>query len=427
MKTQLQLNTQALNEIRLSHARWAGGLGFGTVFVPLADLVVMVTIWTSLLVKIAEATGHPVDKNYAKKFAGTIVKGSLMYIAGSRLGTWLLTLTGVGAPGAMVLNAGLNYGYTWLLGGFLIEQFSKPEVDFSKLGKAAVAYLLSFGMSEVAHLQDLHDGVTTAADVYDAGNLADHASDIASATTDGHHVASTFVDTHHGADVVIDTSHGADGTADVTSLSSHAPPTFGSTYSVSEHADTVRFTGLDHTELIAASQGNQPWCGVHGLGNLVQMNYPGVGEQVNDFILNTAGSHGGLVPVEGGMTVAIAHYQSLLSQIFHIPSHWETFNPLRITELLQNNHGILAVGEGHSLNPNVYLQPNVLHAFNLTDIKVDSNGLTWFKGLDSNMPGQEVWWPADAVQKAVARGCDLYGCNLLVTDQPVAWPWKHSA
>src|SRR4026207_415061 len=103
MKKEIKVNKERLNEIRLSHARWAGGIGLGSVFVPLADLFVMVTIWTSLVVQIANATGHPVDKRYAKKFAGSIVKGSLLYLAGSRLGTSLLSWTGLGAPSAMVL------------------------------------------------------------------------------------------------------------------------------------------------------------------------------------------------------------------------------------------------------------------------------------------------------------------------------------
>ena len=163
-----QPNYEKFEEIRRSHALWAGGLGLGTVFIPLADLAVMITIWTSLLIQIGDAAGHPVDKQYAKKFAGAVVKGALLYLAGSRLGTWLVSLTGVGAPGAMAANAALNYGYTWLLGGFLVEQFSRPDVDLGGLAKAAVMYLLSFGISEVTHLQDLHDAATSMADAHHA-------------------------------------------------------------------------------------------------------------------------------------------------------------------------------------------------------------------------------------------------------------------
>lgn len=169
-----------LNEIRISHARWAGGLGVGTVFVPLADMVVMGTIWTSLLIQIADEAGHTLDENYAKKFAASVVKGTLFYMAGSRLATWVVSLTGIGAPGAMAVNAALNYGYTWLMGGFLIEQFSKPDVDLSGLAKAATVYLLSFGIGTVTHFYDVatagtdvHDAIATATDVHHATTLAD--------------------------------------------------------------------------------------------------------------------------------------------------------------------------------------------------------------------------------------------------------------
>lgn len=411
MALQLQINREKLNEIRLSHARWAGGIGLGSVFIPLADMLVMGTIWTSLLVQLAEATGHPVDSRYAKKFGASMIKGLLVYLAGSRLGTWLLSMTGFGAPGAMVLNAGLNFGYTWLLGGFLIEQFSQPDVDLKGLAKSAAAYLLSFGVAEIAHIQDLHDAATTAVDAHHAATTVVDIHHAANAATDIHHVANTATDVHHAATSVVDAHHA-----------------FSTTYSLPHHAaDAVRFTGLDHTELIAGTQGQHPWCGVHSLGNLVQMSYPGQGEHINDLILNVAGQHGGLVASDSGLSLDINHYLPMLTEAFHVPAHWETFDPTRVAEFLHQNHGILVVGDAHFLNPIMYPQPNAWHAFNLTDISIDNNGMTWFKGLDSNVASNEVWWSADAVQKALDRGCEAYnGRNMLVTDNPVAWPWKHA-
>lgn len=187
----LKLNIQNLNQIRLSHARWAGGLGLGTVFIPLADMVVMGTNWTSLLIQIAEETGHSIDKKCAKKFAASLIKGTLFYMAGSRLGTWLVSLTGVGAPGAMAANAALNYGYTWLLGGYLIEQFRHPDVDLAELGASAAAYLLSFGLTEIAHIQDLQDAGTTIADAQAATtDVSHHAGDVFNQQPAIHNVSS---------------------------------------------------------------------------------------------------------------------------------------------------------------------------------------------------------------------------------------------
>jgi hypothetical protein len=217
-----------------------------------------------------------------------------------------------------------------------------------------------------------------------------------------------------------DVHHAATTTADLHHM-------FGTTYSLSHHAaNALHFSGLDHTELIAGFQGNQPWCGVHSLGNLVQMCYPGTNEHINDFILNMAGSHGGLVPVPSGMTLNMAHFQPMLEQVFHIPAHWEALDTARIAELLHQNHGILVTGDAHYLDPSMYPNSNAWHAFNLTDVRVDNNGTTWFKGLDSNVPGQEKWWPSDAVKKALDRALHYYGKNGLVTDNVVAWPWKHA-
>ncbi len=198
-----------LDEIRASHARWAGGLGLGTVFIPLADVLVIGANWTSLLIKIADASGHPVDKRFAKKCAAAMVKGGLLYLAGSRLGTWVLSMTGVGAPGAMVANAGLNYGYTWLLGGFLIKQFNQPEVDLDGLASSAVAYLLSFGLSEVAGLKDMHDVASTATDVASA------ATDMASTAPDVYASTNAVAEAHTGPAIMADIHLAPPSVADV--------------------------------------------------------------------------------------------------------------------------------------------------------------------------------------------------------------------
>ena len=198
---------------------------------------------------------------------------------------------------------------------------------------------------------------------------------------------------------------------------------FNSFYSLTA---TISFGGLENTAFIAGDQGQHPWCGVHSLGNLVQESCPGTGEWVNDYILRVAKDHGGLHHTHHGDVLNIEHYQPILANVFHIPCHWEVFTPERAKELLDSNHGILVIGEADCLNPHLYGHMQGFHAFNLTDIKIDEHGNTWFKGLDSNVPHAESWWSSDAVQQSLAKGHEQFGNNMLVTDQMLNWPWKNT-
>lgn len=116
----------------------------------------------------------------------------------------------------------------------------------------------------------------------------------------------------------------------------------------------------------------------------------------------------------------------MLSQAFHTPCRWESFTPDHAADLLRDNRGLLVVGDAHQLDPALYGKPDAWHAFNLTDCRTGADGQTWFKGLDSNVAGQEKWWPAEAVRRALERGREQFGSNMLVTDGPVEWPWKNT-
>ncbi len=381
--SQAELTPSQLSELRAlrsRHAKWAGGLGSVTVFLPLSDVVAVGGIWTSLLIKTARVCGHEVDGTYAKKFAIAIARGTLLYVAGSRLGTALVAWTGLGTPAAMAANAALNFGYTWLLGGFLSEQFKSKEIDWGGLGKAAAAYLISFGISEVSGIREGQEVASAVENVQDV--VDDHAS--------------------------LGLQHG-----------------FGDSYVAPPQAPLsgpLKFSGLEHTELIAGDQGNQPWCGVHAVGNLVQMANPGVGEEINQHILTVAQQVGGLREVSSGLALDIAHFQPLLEQVYRLPCHWDVFSVDHAAQLLQSNHGVLVGGDLHELNPD--FPPRSWHALNLTDYKVDAQGQAWFKGLDSQQRNREVWWAADRMTRFLDRARECFGRNFLVTDQPVPWPYR---
>jgi hypothetical protein len=141
-----------------------------------------------MLVQLANAMGHPLNKKYAMKFGLSVVKGSLTYMTGSRIGTSLLALTGLGAPAAMGANAILNFGYTWLLGGFLIQQFSNPDLDLRGLAPTATSFLLSFAFDDVLALVQGHDAIDMVADV----------PQTISGAADVHLTASTATEVHSG-------------------------------------------------------------------------------------------------------------------------------------------------------------------------------------------------------------------------------------
>jgi len=413
---------EQLQEIRRTHARWAGGLGLGTVFIPLADIGVMGTVWTSLLVRTANACGHETDAAFAKKTAAALVKGTLLYLGGSRVLTSILAWTGLGAPAAMAANAALNYGYTWLLGGFLIEQFSKPEVELGSLATSAVAFMLSFGIGEVREMMALHDAADAATAAADGLTLAD----VAANTTDAHAAAGALdahqvpgcADLHAGpgaADGAVHGTHAADAAA--SGATHHA---WATSYRL------PRFSGLEHTAYIAASQGQLPLCGAHALGNIAQLFRPGTTEAVNAFIVTIAAKHGGMLKQETGETLDPAHYEPILEQAFHIPAHWEVYDRERTKRYLNQNRGIVALGDGGFLDPERY-DPESYHAFNLTDFRVDDrSGDMWYKGLDSNVEDRETWWPAENVESALDEARAVYGKNLLVTEEEVKWEHKNA-
>lgn len=183
----------------------------------------------------------------------------------------------------------------------------------------------------------------------------------------------------------------------------------------------VSFQGLPNPESIAGDQRGRPECGVHAVGNIIQMNNPGLDESINKIIMEIELRIGGLVLTEDGFALAVEHYKSLLEYFFNIPAHWERFDPVRIMKYLKNDHGILLIGDPYYLDEYMYQSTGTIHAFNITDI-IEKDEIPYYAGLDSNHPGKIMLWPVKNVHRSVEH--TPYKYNALITDSPVKWPCK---
>jgi uncharacterized protein (DUF697 family) len=106
----------------------AVALGVPGALWPVADTMGITGIWTTMTWKIAEESGHPMDKAAAAKFASAALSGVMSYVVGSKIFTWLLHLIpGFGTLGSMTINSTLNGLFTYRLGRYLIGQFRRPN------------------------------------------------------------------------------------------------------------------------------------------------------------------------------------------------------------------------------------------------------------------------------------------------------------
>jgi hypothetical protein len=92
------------------------------------------SIWATMTAAIARQSGHAIDTSLALKLTSTVVKGSLLYIGGTKVLNWFLNAVPVvGTAGAVSANAALNYIYTINLGAFLSHELSRPDADAREL------------------------------------------------------------------------------------------------------------------------------------------------------------------------------------------------------------------------------------------------------------------------------------------------------
>lgn len=176
--------------------------------------------------------------------------------------------------------------------------------------------------------------------------------------------------------------------------------------------------GLDHPEYIAGFQGNNPHCGIHSVGNIIQTAYGTNNEAINERLYEYARQAGFLAPAQGGYALHPGAYEPILEQAYGIPSTWTWSNAEQLVGPLAQGRMALVIGDAHELDPQRY-PPQTLHAFNITGARFENSGLI-MKGLDSNIPGKEIFWPAESINRSMQAVAKFnYGCNALITDVPL--------
>ena len=73
-------------EIVRNSAIAAGLAGVPGAVLPVIDVVAIVGIWATMIVKIAETSGRRVERDLALKVAASIAKGAILYWAGNSTG-----------------------------------------------------------------------------------------------------------------------------------------------------------------------------------------------------------------------------------------------------------------------------------------------------------------------------------------------------
>jgi len=193
-----------------------------------------------------------------------------------------------------------------------------------------------------------------------------------------------------------------------------------------EHNKTVsqmRFAGAAQVEPIADQQIG-PTCGFEALENLIQLFYPTDNNFAQRELLPLARDAGCLVRGSDGDSLALKGYQPLLAH-FGITARWYPLDHQQVLiPALHANRGVLAIGPGYALNPNVYA-PNGIHAIVITNYYTDEPALQvlGYVGIDSNFPNQQTLWPWQAIEASLTWAQRYYlRLPLLITDAPIRWP-----
>jgi uncharacterized protein (DUF697 family) len=139
----------------------AAGFGAGTAFAPGADIALCGGTWITMMVAIADRSGHEENNAFWGKVLASVGMGAAGYWAGSKIFTGLLfyVIPGAGSITAATLNALLNGLYTWRLGSSFANLFDKSGVDLRDVGavasylKGALAPIPTY--AEVRHVWDI--------------------------------------------------------------------------------------------------------------------------------------------------------------------------------------------------------------------------------------------------------------------------------
>lgn len=183
----------------------------------------------------------------------------------------------------------------------------------------------------------------------------------------------------------------------------------------------VSFKGLTAIEPLADLQVG-PTCGFEAIENFIQINNPGYTNTLSDYLQRSELFDSGGHLVTAGMALDPMHYQHILSD-FGIQTQWHQFSHNDLAQAIDENRGVLAVGDAHYLDPATYPSEHSYHAFMITDITRGPLGnITCYKGIDSNFSQLEVHWSPEAIKSALKNS--QLRQPLLVSLQEMKWPYK---
>lgn len=136
----------------------AAAFGVGTAFAPGADIAMVSGTWLTMMVAIADRSGHKEDKVFWAKVLSSMGVGAAGYWAGSKVFTGILfwVIPGAGTITASTVNGLLNGLYTWRIGTVFAHMFDKPDIDLrdvvavSACLRSALGPVPTFG--EVQHV-----------------------------------------------------------------------------------------------------------------------------------------------------------------------------------------------------------------------------------------------------------------------------------
>jgi hypothetical protein len=120
-------NLGKYQDIIFQHSLSATAIG-GTIgaIIPGADTIGVSGVWITMIVRIADKAGNPVDDAMVQKFIINLLQGAGSYIVGTAVLRVILMSTGIGLLGSAMLNAILNFLYTARLGIFIAELYDNP-------------------------------------------------------------------------------------------------------------------------------------------------------------------------------------------------------------------------------------------------------------------------------------------------------------
>jgi hypothetical protein len=213
---------------------------------------------------------------------------------------------------------------------------------------------------------------------------------------------------------------------------------FDKRFDIRNASRNIAFKGFTHIEPIADKQ-TGPTCGFEAIENIIQLFYKDTPNNLSETdLLPWAKTH----QVQVGndkqeLAVDVSEHPErpayVLNHLGYIPilakygisAQRYEFNHLQvIIPALQQNKGILLIGDAHCLNPAAY-RPNSYHAFILTNYFVDESetNILGYVGIDSNFANKETSWYCQNVEDAAAVAAQrITKLPVLITDMPGNWP-----